>query len=299
MANGTTFFSRFTMKFVEVIGAGIATAVTGYLIAHLGGFWTTPRTPAAIPASVEMVPAPAVSTMPKSARVSPPPQPPAVEIVSPAFKPEKPLEKPPAKPDAIAEKEPAAAPTPPARVATPARKSSAAEATSSEPKSREPKATEAKLRERDDTASVEEQVRAALAKVDAGHRPQPELAAPIESPAVVMPSVVPSVAVVPPPATPVAPSVATLPPAAVSVAPPAVSTVAPPIVIAPPLVGTVEIKSEPVATVDAVPAATPPDDGKSKNRGFLATIEHIPDMLRPAAGATTAEPPRPPMPVGQ
>jgi hypothetical protein len=30
------------MKFVEVIGAGIATAITGYLIAHLGGFLPAP-----------------------------------------------------------------------------------------------------------------------------------------------------------------------------------------------------------------------------------------------------------------
>ncbi len=302
MANGTAFFSRFTMKFVEVIGAGIATAVTGYLIAHLGGFWSTPRTPAAIPASVEMAPAPAVSTMPKSARVSPPPLPAAVDIASPAAKldkpSDKPSEKPPLKPDAVAEKEPAAASTPSAR-ATPARKSSAGEAKSYEPKSREPKASEAKLRERDDTASVEEQVRAALAKVDAGRRPLAEPAAPIESPAVM-----PSVAVAPPPAiaAPIAPTVASVPPvpapAAVSATPPAVAAVSPPTAIAPPLVGTVEIKSEPVATVEAMPAAAPPDNGKSKDRGFLATIEHIPDMLRPTAGATTAEPPRPPMPVG-
>jgi hypothetical protein len=115
----------------------------------------------------------------------------------------------------------------------------------------------------------------------------------------------PSVAVAPPPAiaAPIAPTVASVPrvpaPAAVSATPPAVAAVSPPTAIAPPLVGTVEIKSEPVATVEAMPAAAPPDNGKSKDRGFLATIEHIPDMLRPTAGATTAEPPRPPMPVGQ
>jgi hypothetical protein len=86
-------------------------------------------------------------------------------------------------------------------------------------------------------------------------------------------------------------------PPVVAISPPP----APPVAVAPPLVGTVEIKSQPVATVDAAPpsAATPPDDGKKKDRGFLATIQHIPDMLRPTAGATTAEPPRPPMPVGQ
>jgi hypothetical protein len=294
VANGTTFFSRFTMKFVEVIGAGIATAVTGYLIAHLGGFWSTPGAPAAVPASVEMTPAQAVTTMPKGARVSPPPMSAAADVALPAPKPDKPSEKPSAKPGTVAEKEPAAAAAPPARAATPARKWSAGE-----PKLHESKASETKLRERDDTASVEEQVRAALAKVDASRRPLPEPAAPVERPAVM-----PGVAVAPPAAAaPIAPSVAAIAPAAapgaVATAPSAVA-ISPPAAVAPPLVGTVEIKSEPVATVDAMPPATAaqPDDGNSKDRGFLATIEHIPDMLRPTAGATTAEPPRPPMPVG-
>ncbi len=265
VANQTSFFSRFTMKFVEVIGAGIATAITGYLIAHLGlgGFWSTPaRAPEVTPAAVQM--APAVSAVPKSARFQPVQQPASTEAAAP----------PAAKPDAVAEKEPATAGTSPARAAAPVRKSSV-----SEPKVSEPKASEPKPRERDDTASVEEQVRAALAKVDANRRPLPEPAAPIASP-----PAFPSVAAAPPPA------VAVLPPPAVATSPPS----APPVAVAPPLVGTVEIKSEPVATVDA-----PPDDGNSKDRGFLATIKHIPDMLRPTAGATTAEPPRPPMPVGQ
>ncbi len=297
VANGASFFSRFTMKFVEVIGAGIATAVTGYLIAHLGlaGLWSTvARTPEVMPATVQM--APAVSAVPQSAHVQPAQQPIAVQVTAP----------PAAKPDAVAEKEPATAGAPPARAATPARKSRAsepkAEPKASEPTPHEPKTSEPKPRERDDTASVEEQVRAALAKVDANRRPLPEPAAPIGS-APAMPSVVAA----PPsaPAVPVAPAVAAIPTAPpVAAVPPVVASSpppAPPVAVAPPLVGTVEIKSQPVATVDVTPpaAATPADDGKKNDRGFLATIEHIPDMLRPTAGATTAEPPRPPMPVGQ
>ncbi len=321
VADGASFFSRFTMKFVEVIGAGIATAVTGYLIAHLGGFWSAPaRTPEVTPAAVQM--APAVSAVPKSARASPPPS--AVEASAPAAAKPDAAKPDVAKPDAVAEKEPAAVGTPPGRPATPVRKSSASEPKATEPKPREAKATETKAtesksheakatepkpRERDDTASVEEQVRAALAKVDANRHPLPEPAMPVESP-----PAIPSVAVVQPPsaAAPVAPAIAAVPaapPAVVAVPPPAVLpsalSAAPvasaPAAVAPPLVGTVEIKSEPVATVDAAPpaATAPADDSKSKDHGFLATIEHIPDMLRPTAGATTAEPPRPPMPVGQ
>jgi len=117
VANGASFFSRFTMKFVEVIGAGIATAVTGYLIAHLGlgGLWSTPaRTPEVAPAAVQMTPA--VSSVPKSARASPAQPPAAVEAIAPAAaKPDA------TKPDAVAEKDPAAAGTQPARAATPVR----------------------------------------------------------------------------------------------------------------------------------------------------------------------------------
>ena len=109
VANGASFFSRFTMKFVEVIGAGIATAVTGYLIAHLGGFWSTPRTPAATPASVEMG---AGGERDAEER---PRQPAAAAGCCGHRGSHRQAAKPPVKPDAVAEKEPAAAGTPPAR----------------------------------------------------------------------------------------------------------------------------------------------------------------------------------------
>lgn len=277
VANGASFFSRFTMKFVEVIGAGIATAVTGYLIAHLGlgGLWSTPtRTPEVAPASVQM--SPAVSAVPKSARVQPAQQPASVEVAAP----------PAAKPDATADKEPAAAEAPPARAAIPVRKSGA-----SEPKPHEAKATEPKPRERDDdTASVEEQVRAALAKVDASRRPPAEPAAPVENP-----PATPAAASMPPPAAalPAAPAATALPPA-----PPVVAaTPNAPAALAPPLVGTVEIKSQPVATVDATPTIVEPP-AQAEDKGILATLKKIPDMLRPPSGATST-PPRPPLPVGE
>jgi hypothetical protein len=71
-----------------------------------------------------------------------------------------------------------------------------------------------------------------------------------------------------------------------------------PAAVAPPL-GTVEIKSQPVAAVDAAPtAATSVAQGSApEDKGIFAALKKISDMLRPASGATSA-PPRPPMPVG-
>jgi hypothetical protein len=43
-----SYFSRFLVKFIEIIAAGLATAVSGYLIAHLSGALSSPaRIPAA------------------------------------------------------------------------------------------------------------------------------------------------------------------------------------------------------------------------------------------------------------
>src|ERR1700730_15420108 len=50
VADEVSYFSRFTVKFVEIVAAGMATAVSGYLIAHLGGFWSSP-TPAPVVAA--------------------------------------------------------------------------------------------------------------------------------------------------------------------------------------------------------------------------------------------------------
>src|SRR5580704_16250016 len=38
----TSFISRFTLKFVEIVAAGVATAVSGYVVAHLSGFFPAP-----------------------------------------------------------------------------------------------------------------------------------------------------------------------------------------------------------------------------------------------------------------
>jgi hypothetical protein len=69
----------------------------------------------------------------------------------------------------------------------------------------------------------------------------------------------------------------------------------------------VEIKSRPIASIDASPSpetAAPPTepqqnaqaDPQTQVKSFFAAIKHIPDMLRTAAPA--ANPPRPPASVG-
>src|SRR5437588_11403131 len=40
--DNVSYFSRFFLKFVEIIAAGLATAVSGYLIAHFSGVLSSP-----------------------------------------------------------------------------------------------------------------------------------------------------------------------------------------------------------------------------------------------------------------
>ena len=44
VAGEGSYFSRFMVKFVEIAAAGAATAVSGYLVAQVGGFLGTPAT---------------------------------------------------------------------------------------------------------------------------------------------------------------------------------------------------------------------------------------------------------------
>ena len=136
-----SFVSRFTLKFVEIVAAGVATAISGYLIAHLGGFLSSPA-----PAAVEV--APMAST---TQRANPAP------IVSADAKAERPAP----------QRDAAPAAAPPARPAA-----TAAEAAPSRKRAKtETSATASKPREAD---SIEGEIRAALAHVDADRTPAPD-----------------------------------------------------------------------------------------------------------------------------
>src|SRR5262249_456210 len=65
MSDNVSFLSRFLVKFVEIIAAGLATAVSGYLIAHLSGALSSP------------VPLPAQAVIDATPNASPAAQPPS------------------------------------------------------------------------------------------------------------------------------------------------------------------------------------------------------------------------------
>src|SRR5258708_21684538 len=66
-----SFFSRFFVKFVEVTAAGLATAISAYLLAHFGGFLLSSPTPPSPPAP----PPVQVGPTPSQGAHSRPPQP--------------------------------------------------------------------------------------------------------------------------------------------------------------------------------------------------------------------------------
>jgi hypothetical protein len=289
-----SYFSRLTTKFLEILAASIATAVGGYLVAHLGGYlpWPT-REPAPTPAAIQAVPS-ASGVVSKTPRAQPPqPVPPAS---ADADEP-----RPAAAPDAgLAAKRPART-TANATQAAPSHKPMTAGTAESKPITAGTDAPEGKPHEAE---SVEAQVRAALEKVDA-HWPAPSDAAPQT---VSLPPAPPTAPAEPRPAEgPVlgtAGAVAVAPPAAaaVVVTPPAADAAREPVQQVPaqpePLTP-VEIKSRPVASVEALPPPEPAPSAHEEDKGILSTLKKIPEMLRPASGAVSADPPRPPLPVGQ
>jgi len=256
----TAFFKRFAVKFIEVVGAGIATALSGYLLAHFNGYWTS--TAKTSPGGQL---APGNSVVTKGQRAQP---------VSVDAKEQRPASAQAVNPASIQ----------PARVTANAKDTAA----SRKQPPTETHAVESKPR---DEESVEAQVRAALANVDAS-RPVPAEASPRK---IDVSPVVPAVAAQPKP-TDSAPPVT-----AITVVPPAAETSPPPAQIAPkepePLVP-VEIKSRPVAAVEATPPEAPVSAAKEEERDFLSMIKKIPDLLRPNVPAPEGEAPRPPLPVG-
>jgi hypothetical protein len=292
VADEASYLSRFTLKFAEIMAAGAATAVSGYLIAHLGGFLST-TAPAPTPAAVEV--APRVVAVPKVETVSPPAAADAGALrAAPAHE---------AAPQAAAPARTTAnAAAAPARKRDTSAEAKPREKEAVEVKPREKEAAESKARDKDDKESVEARVRAALANVDASKPTPAEAPAP------------PRQAAIPPaPAAATAtaqplPAEAPLTTGTIAATPRAAEASPQPAPQAPaepnPLVS-VEIKSRPVA--DVPPAAAAPDgtqqasaqEDAKEDKGFLATIKKIPSLLRPASGAATSEPPRPPLPVGE
>jgi hypothetical protein len=279
------FCKRFAVKFIEVVGAGIATAVSGYLLAHFTGYWS-PR--AGAPPVVQV--APNATVVAKNPR-APPKEPRALDASEQRLT-EAPDTTPPAPQPArtpMKAATPAAAPRQPVTTQTSAAGSKAS-----------------------DWQSVEAEVRAALANADAT-RPAPPVmpARPADAPPA--PSVVTEPPVLPArqaaiPSTPpvvMAPSAVPAPvenPVGAVGAVPRTDAAAPPPAqpasVAPEPLTPVEIKSRPVAAVEAPP---PPGqkDARAQETDILSAIKKIPELFRSDPPAAADEAPRPPLPVGQ
>jgi hypothetical protein len=284
-----SFLSRFTLKFLEVLTAGIATAVSGFLIAHFAGYL-------AVPAS-----APAVM------------QPAAIQGVQSGTQGAVPAD--PAAPPAVINAAPAAVNAAPAAAlhqSTPADEPPS----SGGPEAKPHDAAETKPRDaakRASAPSFEARVRAALAKVGAspapGDVPRRAAVSPIDSaprPPAAEPRPIDtptgSIASAPRP-TDSAPRLAPgePPPSAAATPAPQAPTMQntggqnSAVQLAPP--AAVEIKSQPVAGVDtnqpAQAAAEPP--GADQDGTFAA----IAKRLRSDKPLSEDQAPRPPMPVGQ
>jgi len=301
MSGEVSYFSRFFVKFVEVTAAGLATAISAYLLAHFGGFLLSSPTPASAPAPTAVQVGPTASEVAESRRAKPTPPVAAAAVNEQRPAPQQDTDAPVAQPALKAVKD---------AKALPPRKRTKTDTSVSE---KEPA-----------QKSAEALARAALANVDI-NRPAPN-DAPIEpgltdtrsAPVAVhpRPANVPRHADVGPP-QPVA-----VPPRAAGIeAAPHAADVRPQPVqprqatgadlqprspdVSP--VAPVDIQSRPVTAVDPLPpradppleiSAPQPPPTADQDKGVFSALKRMPDLLRPNPPAPTGETPRPPMPVG-
>jgi hypothetical protein len=271
-----SFVGRFALKFVEVLGAGIATAVGSYFVAQLSGYWSAPA-PAHAPATVQI--APSNLSAPNASVVSKAPR---VDADGSKLAPDAPA------PAAGAARTTATANPAASRKRAPAEANAEAKPPEKEPKPQDKETAEIKARDKDDKDSVEAQVRAALANVDASRQPAP--AAQMAAPAAVPKTE-------PPPNTG---AVAAVPRGADVAAPPAQPGPSP--ASAEPLTP-VEIKSHPIADVDAAAqaqadAGARAEASQANDKGLFGALKKIPEFFRTDAHPPD-DPPRPPKQVGE
>jgi hypothetical protein len=292
-----SFLSRFTLKFLEVLAAGFATAVSGFLIAHFSGYFAVP---APAPAVIQPAAIHDVQSGTQGAILADPAGPapatlPAASVINVA-------------PAAVN-----AAPAAALHQSTPADELPSSVGTEAKPHD----AAETKPRDatkRASAQSFEARVRAALAKVGAsypasGDVPRRAALSPTDS-ALRSPVAEPrpfdtptgSIATAPRP-TDSAPRLAPgePPPEAAAAPAPQAPTIQntgaqnSAVQLAPP--AAVEIKSEPVAGVDTnQPAQADAEPPGSDHDG---TFSAITKRLRSDKPVPEDQAPRPPMPVGQ
>ena len=276
MSGEVPYFSRFLVKFVEIIAAGFASAISAYLLAHFGGVLLSYPTPASAPVT------PTASLLADSVRAQPIPLLAAAPVNERRAVPQKDIDAPAVQPAANAGKE---------AKTLPLRKHAKTATSVAEKGPRGQK-------------SVEVLTRAALANIDAD-RPAPVDApigsglnhtnAPVDGTQARQASVPPRQADVGPRPVEI-PSRA----AAINAAQPAADAQPQPVQPRPAAgtnlqPGFPEVR----ASVDPQPssAASQPASADLDEDVFSA-LKRIPDLLRPDPPTATGEAPRPPMPVG-
>jgi hypothetical protein len=299
MSGEVSYFSRFFVKFIEVIAAGLATAISAYLLAHFGGLVPPSPAPVSAPALTAVQVGPTASEVAESRRTQPTPPVADAAVNEQRPVPQQDTDAPVAQPALKPVKD--AKPLPPRK-----RTKTDTSVTEKEPHQK----------------SAEALARAALANVDASRPAPPD--APIGSGLADTPAptdiqsrrdnVPPRQADVGPPqpvATapraggmevgPVQPQAAETSPATGANLQPGARDVRPN--PAPP----VDVQSRPVAAVDprsprADPrlgiSAPPQPPTADQDQGVFSALKQIPDLLRAEPPMSADETPRPPMPVG-
>jgi hypothetical protein len=275
MSGEVPYFSRFFAKFVEIIAAGLASAICAYLLAHFGGVLLTSATPAPAPVT------PTASLLADSVRAQPIPLLAVAPVNERRAVPQKDIDAPAVQPAANAGKE---------AKTLPLRKHAKTATSVAEKGPRGQK-------------SVEVLTRAALANIDAD-RPAP-VDAPIgpglNDTRARVDAIQPRQASVPPRQADVVPRPVDLPPraAAINAAQPAADTQPQPVQPRPAIGTHLQPRSPNVrATVDPQPSgAAPQPSPVDQDKDVFSALRRIPDLLRPEPPMPIGEAPRPPMPV--
>ena len=276
MSGEVSYFSRFFVKFVEIIAAGVASAISAYLLAHFGGVLLTSATPASVPV------APIASEVAESRRAQPIPVVAAAPVNERRTVPQKDTDAPAAQ---LAPNRGKEAKTLPLRKHT---------KTDTSVAEKEPRGQK----------SVEVLTRAALANIDA-NRPAP-VDAPIGSglndTRARVDAIQPRQASVPPRQPDIGPRRIDVTPRGdgIKAAQPTADSEPQPVQPRPAIGTNLQPRSPNVrATVDPQPSgAAPQPSPADQDKDVFSALKRIPDLLRPDPPTAAGEAPRPPMPVG-